>query len=452
MRRPVSTFVLAFALTGSAFAAVPDGYVVRVDSATVYLDWGKDSGVQAGDSFQVFRQGAMLKHPVTGAELGRTEETLGHGTLSSIEAKFSTGHLDAVQGTIKSGDRSRWQAAIREAPAASTATPPAETALTPGAAALTELWRSEALDKDAAGIAFSDLDGDGKKDLIVAYRKKIQAYRLKDKHLEPLASYDTRSYRHWLGIDVADLKHDGHEEIFATTFIDGLNRPRIIVLRFENGTFKQVGDVEGFARSIQGPDGMPHLYWQSFSRARDLRYTAVSELKWENGKYRSGPPLDLNLFDDQLFGLVWGDWDKDGQVDLAVLEHGEQVRIYSKDAKWKSSSGYGGTKNDFSFDENTLGSLYPRLANLPGPRNLLIAPHNIPELGIRLTYLKIYKRSELSGLFWNGLELQPAWRITIQGYLADYGIADVLGDAKPQLWVAAVGPGDKTVLVAYQLP
>jgi hypothetical protein len=85
-------------------------------------------------------------------------------------------------------------------------------------------------------------------------------------------------------------------------------------------------------------------------------------------------------------------------------------------------------------------------------RHQLVVPTNQPDFGIRLTYLKIYKRSELSGLQWNGLEMKPVWRIPIEGYLADFGFENVMGESRPQIWVAAVGPGDKTVLISYSTP
>src|ERR1019366_5135418 len=74
-------------------AAVPDGYVVKADSAAVYLDWGKTSEVKSGDTFLIYRQKGELKHPVTGEVLGHAEENVGSGLIDHIEDKFSVGSL-----------------------------------------------------------------------------------------------------------------------------------------------------------------------------------------------------------------------------------------------------------------------------------------------------------------------------------------------------------------------
>src|SRR5437016_2102823 len=88
-------------------AVVADGYVVKVESSTVYLDWGKASGVAAGDQFKVYRPGEPLKHPVTGEVLGHAEQEMGQGVLDNIEDKFSTGKLIETKGAVKAGDRAR---------------------------------------------------------------------------------------------------------------------------------------------------------------------------------------------------------------------------------------------------------------------------------------------------------------------------------------------------------
>ena len=69
-----------------------------------------------------------------------------------------------------------------------------------------------------------------------------------------------------------------------------------------------------------------------------------------------------------------------------------------------------------------------------------------------MLFSTIFKKSEIFAFTWNGLEMAPAWTIPIAGYLADYAIGDGMRESTPQLWAATVGPGDKTVLIAYRLP
>src|SRR5258706_14635234 len=78
-------FVYSYLLMPTLYllGAVPDGYIVKVESTTVYLDWGKATGVQSGDQFKVYRAGEALKHPVTGEVLGQAEAELGQGLLTT---------------------------------------------------------------------------------------------------------------------------------------------------------------------------------------------------------------------------------------------------------------------------------------------------------------------------------------------------------------------------------
>jgi hypothetical protein len=172
--------------------------------------------------------------------------------------------------------------------------------------------------------------------------------------------------------------------------------------------------------------------------------------------FQEGHPVQFKrtLNDDQLFGFVWGDWDGDGSEDLAVLQNGERLRIFFKEAKWSSDDRYGGTEADFDWENDQFGSIYPRLANwkpASGKMQLLV-PHNIQVTPIRLARLKLFRNSEIVDLAWNGLEMSPLWKLPISGELADFGIGNVLQRDAAQLWVAAVGAGDKTVLIAYQIP
>jgi hypothetical protein len=436
----------------SLIAAVPDGYVVKVESSTVYLDWGKASGVAAGDQFSVYRQGEPLKHPVTGEILGKTEETLGQGVIDHMDEKFSTGKLIETKGAVKAGDRTR---RLETLPAAVPAVS-AATAASAVAAAPTELWRSEPIKHEAIGLAVGDIDGDGKKEVVVAYRDQIEVFKWNGQKLDSFAVFKSRAYGNFLAIEAADIEGLGHDRIFASLFVEGVKRARTVVLEYAQGTLHEVARMDGFIRAFEHADGKRELLWQAPSMSRELRLRSPEEVVKKGDKYTEGSILKLPraLNNDQLFGYAWGDWDGDGSEDFAFLQSGERLRIFFKDAKWSSNDIFGGTQADFGWEDEQMGSVYPRLLSLKPAtgKTQLLVPHNIPATPLRLARLKIYHESELIDLGWNGLEMAQVWRIPVTGALADFGLGDLMGRGAPQVWIAAVGAGDKTILLSYSLP
>jgi hypothetical protein len=451
LKRPVlSAGILLLSLP--ILAAVPDGYVVKVDSSAVYLDWGKVSGVQEGDTFSVYRPGAELKHPVTGEILGKEAQILGQGMIERIEEKYSSGKLIEQKEEIKPGDRTRLEIPVVSTPPAPAAGAVEGIASSP---APKERWRSEPLAEDARGFAIGDVDGDGQKEVVVAFRSRIEMFRWNGKNLESKAIFKGRGYGNWLAVEVSSGPA-GRDRIFATHFTEGTRSARVAILEWRDGLLKETGHLDGFVRAVNRMGGEKSLLWQGLSMAREYRTQAPETLELTAKGWRPNGRLKLvrSLNDDQLFGFTFGDWDGDKAEDLALLQSGERLRIFFKDAKWSAPDIYGGTRADFSLGSDTIGTLYPRLRSWKPAegKELLLAPHNIPQLGIRLTYLKLYKKAEIVALAWNGLEMAPVWKVPLAGYLADYALGDGLRDGTTQLWVATVGAGDKTVLIGYTLP
>jgi hypothetical protein len=271
-----------------------------------------------------------------------------------------------------------------------------------------------------------------------------------------MAVFKGHGYSNYLAVETADIDGAGHDKIFATLFYQGSNRARTVVLDYAQGALTEVGHVAGFVRAVEHADGKRQLLCQDLSMARELRVRQPAPLLKSGKGYREGDAIKLAraLNDDQLFGFAWGDWDGDGAEDLALLQGGERLRLFFKDAKWSSDERYGGNKADFSWEGGQFGSVYPRLLALKsgtGKMQLLV-PHNIQFSPIRLTRLKIFKDAEIVDLGWNGLEMAPVWKLPVAGMVADFGVGDALQRGSAQLWLAAIGAGDKTLLIAYQLP
>src|SRR5262245_19691395 len=101
---PPSLGVLAEQIT-TLFPKV-DGEVIEVQGNTVTLALGRKDGLVAGIEMSVYREGRELRHPRTGASLGRTEQTVGRMQIQQVFEAYSIG--TASQGVeVKPGDKAR---------------------------------------------------------------------------------------------------------------------------------------------------------------------------------------------------------------------------------------------------------------------------------------------------------------------------------------------------------
>jgi hypothetical protein len=165
--------------------------------------------------------------------------------------------------------------------------------------------------------------------------------------------------------------------------------------------------------------------------------------------------MDLTLPRDQLFGIAWGHWTSTESEEAAVLERGERIRLGARSAVWRGREAVGGTKNDFLVADGTVGAILPRLLGWRpqgAALDQLITVANHPELGVRLTYLKVYRVADLNAFSWIGSDMMSVWHLPVDGYIADYAIAPSADGSRSQLWLIQSGPGDKAVLVGSPLP
>jgi hypothetical protein len=82
------------------------GEVVEVRDATLTLDVGKKDGTRHGLEVELFREGREIRHPKTGAVLGRAEESLGRTRITGVQEAFSL--APTPKGSdVKPGDRFR---------------------------------------------------------------------------------------------------------------------------------------------------------------------------------------------------------------------------------------------------------------------------------------------------------------------------------------------------------
>jgi hypothetical protein len=82
------------------------GEVVEVRDATLTLAVGKKDGARRGLEVELYREGREIRHPKTGALLGKTEESLGRTSITDAQEAFSRAPAPKAS-EIKPGDRFR---------------------------------------------------------------------------------------------------------------------------------------------------------------------------------------------------------------------------------------------------------------------------------------------------------------------------------------------------------
>jgi TolB-like protein len=83
-----------------------EGFVIKNDGGVVMIDKGTDNGLKKGMKCVVYREGAEIKHPVTGEVLGKDIKVVSEITLKDAYKKYSSCMaLSNKGGDIQVGDK-----------------------------------------------------------------------------------------------------------------------------------------------------------------------------------------------------------------------------------------------------------------------------------------------------------------------------------------------------------
>jgi len=80
------------------------GRVVLVKNNQVYINAGRNTGVQSGNIFFVLREGEVLVDPDTGMELGRESKKIGEIQVTEVQDKFSKAKIISASEGIQKDD------------------------------------------------------------------------------------------------------------------------------------------------------------------------------------------------------------------------------------------------------------------------------------------------------------------------------------------------------------
>ncbi len=424
---PLSLLIISVAAAQTS----DKGYVVKVDSAAVWLDLTAADGAAAGRSFEVYSEGEELKHPVTGAVLGRVQNTLAQGRIKDVSDKFSTGEIVSRTAEVKAGQRLRLTAA---APA------PVKTA--PRAAGEVDSHppktQGATLDFAVNAMAVGDFDGGGRPQIVLASENSVMLYAYPVADAKPLASMTLPGTGlRILGLEAATLDGTDHASLFVSVYDDSFKRFETRVYKMEAGKWLKTAELPFLTRGYQDPAGARKVATQQIIDDKTFPFGALYPLAFEDGKYSQGRPKLPYRRVDWLYGFTTA---KLGAVEATLfLTPVHALRVQLAKDYWRTpDEDYGQTPLRVRWQDRLL-EFNPPMAVTYGSDGFeaLYAIRNLAALGGLASPFGLFNRAELVRKRWNGLAFENAWKADLPG--AAQGLAVVDTGSGKQLAVAVRG-------------
>ncbi len=192
-----------------------------------------------------------------------------------------------------------------------------------------------------------DINGDGKKEIIVIDRTRIIIYHYENNKFKRIAQVKTpRGRNYFLGVDVGDINGNGRDEIFITNqngsdldsfvveFLPGSKAPKHI---WKN--------VNLYFRIIHPFNSKPTLLAQS-PGFQDPFNGPIKTLQFGNNRYTDGRELKMpSIYGTEfiIYGMTQTDLNANGLPDTILLDKDYRLRVYSANGRMvvKSSDYYG---------------------------------------------------------------------------------------------------------------
>lgn len=320
------------------------------------------------------------------------------------------------------------------------------------------VWESRKFKTTINGLAIGDVTGNGSNETVFISDKTVHIFRYSNGRFVKVAELKGQGDRPYIGVDVADINHNGKSEIFVTQFIQSTNILNSFVLEWSGTEFIKIQDnAKWFYRVINLPArGGKMLLGQKKGLGDIFSKTGVYELEWINGQYepvqRQSLPKNTNIY-----GFTYGDVSNNGREVIVAFSKDDYLRVYDYDGSrdWESSEHYGGSAlyidtpspddpGSRTEDKRVYMKQRIHIADLDKDGKNEIIVVNNQEFSDRLfARLRTFKSGYIEGLAWNKLGFYPKWRTRkISGYISDYTIGDLNNDGRDELVFSTVAKTD----------
>jgi len=325
------------------------------------------------------------------------------------------------------------------------------------------------------GIAVGDVDGDKKNEVVVIYEHAIEI--LKDNlngHLKPVKRIEDASYMDIIGVDVADVNHNGIAEIFISRVRPEDGLVNSFVLEYDKTGYKKiVTDLPWYFRAVKEAKGKKTLYAQKCGKNGPYIGRDVFKVGFRNNTYVRGEkirvPKGFSVMSFATGNLIGTD-----KKSFVFTDKLGRLTIFNENGsvEWSGEENYGGSKLYYAFVEKdefikdvSIGKgefFQPRNIVLdlgPDGKRGVVVIKNKDSSGNLFQQLRKYKSGNIEILNWSEMGLSPENAPKkIPGQITDIAMGDYDNNSKAELIVSIVkkrnnfvSKESKSMIIAYDL-
>ena len=260
--------------------------------------------------------------------------------------------------------------------AAALVSPPAPVPATPAEgwapSSIKKVGQSDKIADEIYGVVAGDVDADGNGEVVTWGRHTIYIYRVKGDEILPYTRISRSIQNHFLNVDAVDLDGDGKKDLVVTN-LEGDRLTSFVLLRKGDGFVETSGTTRHHLAVLREWNGKTIVAGQR-GGIGDPFQGKIYAMKWDGKALSEGEPLPLNasilpVSGGGVYSLSTWPSAKDGRWLYVDVE--EKLRVLDAEGKsvYKSKDNFGAAADGFEYGEiNRLESRYPTLPLRRPPR------------------------------------------------------------------------------------
>ena len=336
-----------------------------------------------------------------------------------------------------------------------------------------DIWKSRKFEGQIGGMAVGDVDGDGRNEIVYAFRTKISVFRRSEGRFERIGEFEGTRNDDFIGVDVADINHNGKAEIFVTNLNRGLKILQSFVVEWDSGKFTTVSEASNWYYRVIQVAGRGDVLMGQQRGIDEIFLAGVFAMRWTAGQYAPADPQPLPR-GVNVFAFTYGDATNSGTEMILTLGKFNRLRMFDMGGQeeWTSAEAYGSSATYLDWRDESSARIgeYIEMNRLFLPQRILIrdidqdgkndviVSQNKDIAGELFMKFRQFNSGHIECLAWDKLGLSRKWRTpTIYGYISDYAIADTDNDGKDEIVVSVSEKGNlafgkgRSYLVSLQL-